>query len=113
VTLDQHDVEAIATRVTELLAQGLPPRGYVDTATVAQWLEVSEEWVRANAAELGGVRIGGGRRGVLRYDVRQVRAEMDRRAIERAESTQPRRRPGPARGSGGVDLIPIPTNLSL
>lgn len=77
----------------------LPAHGFVDTATVAQHLSVSAAWVRANAAELGAVRLSDSRYGGLRFDAQRVRAAIDRRRVQ-AERPSVKRRPG--RKPGGV-----------
>lgn len=112
-SLTPDDIEAIARRVAEVLADGLPARGYVDTATVAAHLSLSPDWVRAHAADLGAIRVGDPHRGPLRFDIARVRAYIDERRIEPPAPRRPRRRPGPARGSGNVELLPIPSRKGL
>jgi hypothetical protein len=68
VVVSDSDVEAVARRVVELLADaGVAGRGFVDTAQVARCYGVSEDWVRSHAVELGAVRLGD-TRGPLRFD---------------------------------------------
>lgn len=69
----------------------------LDTATVAEHLGMSQSWVRANAHQLGGTRVGK----AIRYDASRVRALVDQGRITRDEP-KPRRRPGPARGTGAI-----------
>lgn len=83
---------------------------YFDTAWVAAHLAVSEDWVRAHAAELGGIRLGGSR-GPLRFEPARVDAAMDARRLRPAAAAAPARRPGPPRNAAGVELLPIPEGL--
>lgn len=94
--------EDIAQRVAELV-DGLirAPFQLLDTKTLARMLAVSEEWVREHAAELGGVRVGDGPKGALRFDAARVRAALDRRRIDGSKDT-PRRRPSRRRSLGVV-----------
>jgi hypothetical protein len=78
---------------------------YLTTREVPEWLAVSEDHVRAHAAELGGVRIGGSR-SPLRFDPDRVEAWLDARRLQ-PPRTGRARRPGPPR-SGGLRLLPIP-----
>lgn len=100
------DVEAIAQRVAELLAP-TPPARWVDAQTVARTLDVEPAWVRAHAAELGAVRLGGGTSGPLRFDVRRVEQTVESWRLGCTHPRQ-RRRPGPPRRAHGVELLPLP-----
>jgi hypothetical protein len=71
-------------------------------------LAVSEDWVRDHAAELGAIRVGDSSRGPLRFDSKKVAAAIDRRRDGRPQPARRPRRPGP-RPSGGVKLLPLPT----
>lgn len=105
--LEPDDLQAIADRVAELLAEQTPRTEYLDTATVARMLDASEDWVRDHASELGAFRLGDGPRGALRFDATRVRAALDRRRL--AETKRRRRRPpGPRRRVLGVELLPLP-----
>jgi len=67
MTLEHHDIEAIAHRVVELLEA--PPRKLLTVAEVARLLAVEPDFVYAHQAELGVVRLPGkGRRPALRFD---------------------------------------------
>jgi len=84
--LSRHEVEEIAGRVAELLADRLgpvlrpgggaaaydrahaPAARLVDAATLARMLGVKRDWVYAHAGQLGAVRLGGPR-GRLRFDL--------------------------------------------
>ncbi|MGB7156432.1 MAG: hypothetical protein WBD40_00110 [Tepidisphaeraceae bacterium] len=109
VSLSPEDIEAIATRTAELLSQrGPAPSQFWSTARVAAWLDVSEEWVRDHARELGAVRVGDGKRGELRFEPGRLRAALDARRLPKL-SAAPRRRSGPRRSAAGVSLLPIPS----
>jgi excisionase family DNA binding protein len=78
---------------------------YMTTAEVADLLRVSPDYVRAHAAELGGIRLGQ-RGGPLRFERDRVVAAMERR---RLGVPRGRRRPGPKRkDTSGVQLLPVP-----
>jgi hypothetical protein len=126
MTLDEHDIERIADAVVRRLAEHVPaPRAgeagagrLIDAAAVARRLGVRRNWVYAHAAQLGAVRLGGGR-GRLRFDPANL---PDRRpdpeiAAARAPGCEPGRRRrgrpratsvGPAARSavGPVRLLP-------
>lgn len=103
---DAQVVDAIAERVVELLAAARPAPTYLGTAGDAAMLDVSDEWVRDHAAEIGAIRLGDGPRGQLRFDVNRVRDALERRRLR----TEPRRRPRrPApRRVDSVTLLPLP-----
>ncbi len=106
--VSDSDVEAVARRVVELLAEDrLLPSGWVDTATVARRYDVGEDWVRAHAIELGAVRLGD-RRGPLRFDLARVAAAMERRRVTGEPPARRRRKPGPQRAARSVRLLPLP-----
>lgn len=81
--LDHEDIEAIADRVAELIADsaGRSPRAmrYVDAATVARVLGVERDWVYDHARELGAVRLGGPN-GRLRFDLDEIPRRLERGA---------------------------------
>jgi hypothetical protein len=101
------DVDAIASRVVELLREQPRVGHHVDTTTVATMLGVSGDWVREHAAELGAVRVRDGPKGALLFDLRRVNAALEHRRLERPRS-ETKRRPGPARRVHGVELLPLP-----
>ena len=113
MSLDPQDIEAIASRVVELLLDGPPsmPR-LADAATVARELGVERDWVYAHAGELGATRLGGGR-GRLRFDLpqilREVAAPGDQRTCaarrSRPAARTSRRQPDKSRRDD-VELIP-------
>jgi hypothetical protein len=112
--LTDADVDAVARRVVELLEETATPSVvHLDTATVARMYNVRPEWVRAHAAELGGVRVGDSRKGQLRFHVDRVAAAMERRRVPAAAPAPAGpRRPGPKRGSRSVRLLPLPDDAA-
>jgi hypothetical protein len=87
----QVAADEIARRVADLVVERIrEPFRLVDTQTLARMLAVSEEWVRAHAAELGAVRVGDGPKGALRFDLARVRAMLERRRLERPKDRQRR-----------------------
>jgi hypothetical protein len=109
--LPSATVEAIARRLAELLvAEFREPLRLLDTATVARMLFTSEGWVRDHAAELGGIRIGDGRKGALRFETRRVRAALEARRVNRPQERQ-QHQPGPRRRSLGVLPAAVPEDV--
>jgi hypothetical protein len=62
-------VDAIAERVSDLLRSEPPFSRLVDAATLADVLGVDRSYVYAHADELGTVRLGGGSKPRLRFDL--------------------------------------------
>lgn len=84
VTLDARSIEAIAQRVSALVSASLfemfvaehgavPTRNLVDAKTVAEALGVDRSYVYAHADELGAIRLGGGSKPRLRFDLETAR----------------------------------------
>ena len=88
--LSAEDVEAIATRVAELLGDPVPSAriGLIDVKETARRLGVKPSWVYEHAEELGVIRLGSGRRPRLRFDMRLV--EHARKSGDPATAEQPR-----------------------
>jgi hypothetical protein len=105
--LTAAEVEAIASRVVELLRGESRLGHHVDTTAIATMLGVSDDWVREHAAELGAIRIGDGPKGALRFELRRVRAALDRRRLARPRESAPHR-PGPERTVRRLELLPLP-----
>lgn len=78
------------------------------TAEVADAIGFSEEWVREHAAELGGRRVGNGRRSALRFDAAGIDRWWRTRTAEPQDITEKPQRPGPRRSPSGVELLPLP-----
>jgi hypothetical protein len=78
MVLSPEDVEAVARRTVELL-NGARPSTFklVGARELAGRLGVSVDYVYGHAAQLGAVRLGGGQRPRIRFDV-----ETARRALE-------------------------------
>jgi len=114
MALSRGDVEAVASRVVELLqgvaAAGgrLDPSGrLVDAATLARLLGVSRATVYANADQLGAIRLGKGKRARLRFDPVRLAAASPRAEPGRAAPWSARRR-GSVRTSQVTErLLPI------
>ena len=71
--LDDPQLEALAGRVAELVAERVPARGaLVDAQAVAVYLDVQADWVRDHAALLGGRRLGEGPKAPFRFDLDEV-----------------------------------------
>jgi hypothetical protein len=110
MTLDREDIEALAERVVQLLRESEPaderqPEGeLIDAVAVARRLGISRATVYANAAQLGAIRLGTGKRARLRFDP----ARLPSRPPEKTTTAPSRRR---RRGSGSpgsdVELLPI------
>jgi hypothetical protein len=78
--LEEALVEAVAVRVTELLASQLHtpaapperPARRLTAAEVSEWWGLRRGWVYQHATELGAIRIGDGERPRLRFDPDKV-----------------------------------------
>jgi hypothetical protein len=109
--LDRDDIEQLAQRLAELLAdkavESRQQEGLVDAAAVARLLGVSRATVYAKADELGAVRLGNGKRARLRFDPDRLPKPG---ATNGSRSQTPRRaRPRSRKPShdGAVELLPI------
>jgi hypothetical protein len=77
------------------------------TAEVAAEITMSEDWVRAHAAELGGIRAGRTRRAPLRFEPAAIEAWKRAHSVSRPDDGERRRRL--YRPPAGVELLPLPT----
>jgi hypothetical protein len=118
-SLTPEVIEQIAQRVAELLrrepgqagAREAPAR-LLDAEELARHLGVTRWWVYQHADELGAIRIGGGPRARLRFDVTVAKAALDSArgrppALTEApygSRTRRRRVPVP---DDGVPLLPV------
>jgi hypothetical protein len=101
--------QSVAERVAELVVATRPLRPrLVTTATVAEMIGVSPDWVRDHAAELGAFRVGDGAKGELRFDPGEVRVALERRRLCRLAPEVVVRRPGRRRSPRNVELLPLP-----
>lgn len=109
MTLDHDDIEAVAARLAELVADsaGEPMPRLVDAATLARILGVSRATVYAKADELGAVRLGTGKRARLRFDPSAIVAGTPGRNEASNRSTPRRRRPRKSRRERDANLLPI------
>ena len=105
--LDSDDIDAIATRLAELIdgpAEEREAKGLATAAEVAARLGVGRGWVYANQELLGVIRLGDGPKARLRFDLdRAAQALSDRgdaRVVRRS-----RRRGGGSVLPPGVKLI--------
>ena len=113
MTLDDDDIEAVATRVVELLRGEHRARAaadLVDAATLARVLNVERDWVYAHARELGAVRLGDGPKARLRFDLTRARAtlatpELDGQPPPDKPRRRSRGRPRRQSAAAGVPLI--------
>lgn len=78
VRLAPESIEALATRLAELLGAPRPteqpssPPRLLTAAEVAEWWGVERSWVYSHAEELGARRLGAGSRPRLRFDPDEV-----------------------------------------
>jgi hypothetical protein len=79
------------------------------THDVAALLQMSEEWVREHATELGGIRMGDSPRAPLRFDMAGVEAWKLLHRLAEPAPPPARHRPGPRRAPAGVELLPLPS----
>ena len=88
---DQADfVEAVARRVVELLDERhQPASGLVDARTLAGMFGLSVSAVYEHSARLGAVRLGTGKRQLVRFDVERARAAWTR-GVSGEESQPPK-----------------------
>ena len=104
MSLQPEEIEAIAQRVAELLADRLAPPAarerLVDAVQLAELLGVERDWVYAHATQLGGVRLGGPK-GRLRFDLNMVAERVDQtdRPLDQRHRPAVARRPGDGRPS--------------
>ena len=104
-------LEAFAQRVAELVGDVVrEPVHLVDSQAVARMLDVSEDWVRDHAAELGAIRVGDGPNGMLRFEVGRVRTALERRRVDRSPQ-QAGRSLRSARRARGVVLAAVPADV--
>jgi hypothetical protein len=92
-SLSDHDVERVARRTVELLAesaQGGHGRTVVDAAYIAERFGVERAWLYQHKLELGAIPMGRGSRPRLRFELTRVEAFCHELSATRFPS--PRRR---------------------
>ena len=105
MTLESGDIEAIVRRLAQLVG---PRAGLVDAKTVAAALHVERDWVYAHAHELGAMRLGGGPKARLRFNLLEVHqrvAALAAQADKPPPDEPPRRQPRRSAKVSGVKLI--------
>lgn len=105
--LEEADIEAIASRVVELLSRqaDTPSVRLVDAAQLASVLAVERDWVYEHARELGAIRLGGPH-GRLRFDLRQVQRILAEQHEPKHEEPRSAPRRPPRRVSSTPELLP-------
>jgi hypothetical protein len=92
MVLSAEDVEAVARRTVELLGGDRPSAfALVGARELAALLGVSVDYVYGHSTQLGAIRLGGGRKARIRFDV-----DVARRALDESR----RRPPGRPRKDG-------------
>jgi hypothetical protein len=108
--LEADEIEAIAERVAERLAERERPPANIGLATAAQVAKlfgVTTSWVYANKTRLGAVKLGAGPKARLRFDLERVEQELRPRTPSARGGHQRRRRGRPRKTElpPGVDLL--------
>lgn len=73
---DIDEIDAVAEHLAEVVSPAPANVGLVDAQELAEQLGVARDWVYANAARLGGVRLGDGPRARLRFDAERAREAL-------------------------------------
>jgi hypothetical protein len=84
ITLTDEQVDAIATRVAELLPAREPvaPEPLLTVHQLAELLDTSADWVRRHQAELGGYRLSeGGGQNPIRFRATEVERFLAERRL--------------------------------
>ena len=101
MALSEADIEAVATRVADLLRPGPATVELVDAAEIARRFGVSRDFVYGHANDFGVVRLGEGPKARLRFDPAKVRE-----LLGAADQPAPGRRP-PRRKRRSSNLLPV------
>ncbi len=107
VRLDADSIDALARRLSELLAEREirpPERGLISAAAVAERWGVSRRWVYDQAERLGARRLGAGSRPRLRFDPDEVAEQIGQPPVGRAARPNARRSAGIS-GDCGADSL--------
>lgn len=75
VTLDHEDIEAIAEKVAELISPGTDGK-LITVSQLSESRGLSQDWIYANAAQLGAIRLGDGPRARLRFSLAKADAYL-------------------------------------
>ena len=100
MTLDDDDLAAIRGVLEDLLGHRRPT--LLDAQALADELGVSREYVYRHADELGVIRLSGGERGPLRFELSTALE-----AHVRIESTAPTATPRLRKPRSDVPLLPV------
>ena len=111
--LSPRAIEAIATRVIELLQEHTRhlqhPDSLIDVAELARQTGLSRTWIYEHARELGAIRLGDGPRARLRFNPDTVKRLLEREPPPRVEPAPTKRR-RQVRAMNEIELLPITTN---
>jgi len=102
-------VDAIARRVVDLLREDLPREGprLLTVAQVAKEFGVSTDWLYANAASLGAIRMGSGPRARPHFDRLVIQTRFARLGTGRSMADGGGRRRNGRRPDGNSGLLRI------
>ncbi len=103
MTLNDSEIEAVATRVAELLQAPVASRELVDASAIARRFGVSRAFVYDHAEALGAIRLGAGPRARMRFDPTEVERLLGNAGHKTGAHPPPQRRPRPKGGA----LLPI------
>jgi excisionase family DNA binding protein len=95
MVLTEQDVEAVARRTVELLrGERAGSFALVGARELAEHLGVSVDYVYEHAGELGALRLGGGRKARIRFEVATARRALEARqtSLERPRKSGAQRR---------------------
>jgi hypothetical protein len=87
-----------------------PQSRLVDAATLARELNVSRAYVYEHANELGMVRLGGGPKPRLRFDVEKARGLLPETESALSTDNKPKPRPQRRSSTSPVPLLPVAGN---
>jgi hypothetical protein len=109
-SLSDHDVERVARRTVELLAESARDghrRCVVDAAYIAERFGVERAWVHQHKLELGAMPMGRGSRPRLRFEVTRVEAFFHE--LRATRFPPPRKRGRPRKRTSESGLVAVAT----
>jgi hypothetical protein len=106
--LNDADHRAIARHVVELLGGAARRPGLLTTEEVGDELGFDAEWVRLNKVPLGGIRMGEGPKGDLRFPRAGIDAYVKAHRVGKPETTKP---PASTRKAKGREPAGAPPSL--